>query len=178
MKYTDKYDEYFKEYSSKYFSKDFDWKWFKAQSVAESNLKQYAKSPVGACGLMQIMPATWKDIERQLGRASHFDMYDIRDNIEFGIYYDMYLWNNWKSKRPKEDRLKLMFASYNCGLKYPLDAQKLCYKNSIHNGCNIGDSPYCNLYYNIVEYAPDIKRWRSEETLIYVDRIFKFKETL
>ena len=38
--WTDEYDRHFKKYSKRYFGPLFDWHWFKAQSIAESNLKK------------------------------------------------------------------------------------------------------------------------------------------
>ena len=60
----DEYDEYFRKYSKRYFGPHFDWRWFKAQAIAESGLKHDAKSWVGAVGVMQIMPATFEEIRR------------------------------------------------------------------------------------------------------------------
>ena len=45
-KWTDKYDRHFKKYSKRYFGPHFEWRWFKSQGIAESNLKPDATSPV------------------------------------------------------------------------------------------------------------------------------------
>ena len=37
-KWTDEYDRHFRKYSKRYFGPLFDWHWFKAQAIAESNL--------------------------------------------------------------------------------------------------------------------------------------------
>jgi membrane-bound lytic murein transglycosylase MltF len=50
---------YFQKYGDKY---DVDWLLMAAQGYQESQLNQNAKSPVGAIGVMQIMPATGKDL--------------------------------------------------------------------------------------------------------------------
>jgi len=57
------YDEIFRKYSKQYFGVGFDWKVFKAQAMTESNLNPEAKSWVGAKGLMQLMPATYQEIQ-------------------------------------------------------------------------------------------------------------------
>lgn len=55
----------------------------------ESRFVAYAKSRVGAQGLMQIMPATAKWIARQLGldRRAHNQVGNPQTNIRFGTYY-------------------------------------------------------------------------------------------
>src|SRR5437763_346807 len=61
-KMTERYDPTFKKYSKRYFGPAFDWKYFKAQSYAESRLNANATSYVGARGLMQLMPSTYQEI--------------------------------------------------------------------------------------------------------------------
>jgi soluble lytic murein transglycosylase len=55
----------------------------------ESRFVDYARSRVGAQGLMQIMPATSRWIARQLGlgRKAQASMNDPAENIRFGTYY-------------------------------------------------------------------------------------------
>lgn len=50
------YDKLFQKWADTY---DVDWLAIKAQACAESRLDPLARSPVGALGLMQFMPATW-----------------------------------------------------------------------------------------------------------------------
>ena len=54
-----RYDDYFKKYSKRYFGAPFDWRFFKAQGMAESELNARARSFVGARGIMQLMPSTF-----------------------------------------------------------------------------------------------------------------------
>ncbi|WP_051669453.1 lytic transglycosylase domain-containing protein [Bryobacter aggregatus] len=67
----------------------------------ESNYNQYALSPKGAMGLMQLMPATAK----QLGVLNAFD---ARQNIEGGVKFLRYL-------KTKFDDDRLVLAAYNAG---------------------------------------------------------------
>lgn len=113
-RWTNKYDQYFRKYSKRYFGAHFDWQWFKAQAIAESHLKPDATSHVGAQGLMQIMPATFNDIQRS---NPHFESLDEpRWNIAAGIFYDRMLFRKWQNNIPEQERLMLTFASYNAGL--------------------------------------------------------------
>ena len=163
-KWTKKYDIYFNKYTKRYFGPGFEYKWFKSQSIAESALNADAESWVGAKGLMQIMPATYRDIKEHnefiIGKIEN-----PRWNIEAGIYYDKYLFNNWKAKRPFIDRLAFTFASYNAGMGNILKGQVEC------NETMQSDSD-CNLWINIISSAHKVKSWRHVETLGYVKRIF------
>jgi soluble lytic murein transglycosylase-like protein len=67
----------------------------------ESSYNQYAVSPVGAEGLMQLMPQT----ARMLGVNNSFD---AKENIEAGVKYLKSLQDQFK-----DDRLAL--AAYNAG---------------------------------------------------------------
>jgi len=61
-----KFDKYFSKYSKRFFGPTFDWHYFKAQAVAESRLNPKAESGVGAAGIMQIMPRTFKEISKKI----------------------------------------------------------------------------------------------------------------
>lgn len=129
-RWTTKYDTYFNKYSKRYFGPGFEFKWFKAQGMAESALKADAESWVGAKGIMQVMPATFAEIKQQ-NKYIIGDLSDPRWNIEAGIYYDHRLFNSWKAERPFEDRLAFMFASYNAGMGNVLKGQKICKEFSL-----------------------------------------------
>lgn len=117
------YDEYFKKYSKRYFGPGFDWRWFKAQAIAESRLNHNAKSHVGAIGVMQLMPATYAEIR---DKNPHFkDISTPRWNIAAGIYYNRYLFTHqvWDGM-PDEEKLLVAFAAYNAGLGGVLKAHR------------------------------------------------------
>ncbi len=120
-KWTDKYDRHFKKYSKRYFGPLFDWHWFKAQAIAESGLSHDARSHVGAQGLMQIMPATFDEINK---KNPHFSKLESpKWNIAAGIYYDRTLYRKFK-KTAAQDKLYMTFASYNAGYGRILNASK------------------------------------------------------
>lgn len=107
------YDDYFIKYTKRYFGPTFNWRWFKAQAIAESNLNPDTKSQAGALGLMQIMPQTYREIKKA---NPHFkSILDPEWNIAAGIYYDRILYRKWRDPLPDQDRLLLSFASYNAG---------------------------------------------------------------
>jgi len=154
--FTPEYDALFQKYSEKYFGPAFNWKWFKAQGIAESGLKPTAISPCGAIGLLQVMPATFKGIRRI--NPWLVSIGDPEQNIEAGIFYDKQMYRIWSWPRPELDRLALMFASYNAGGGNILKAQKLC-------------SSQPNLWSSIVAVAKRVPSWKSDETLGYVSKI-------
>ncbi|NNU35981.1 lytic transglycosylase domain-containing protein [Rhizobium sophorae] len=59
--------------------------WIRAVMRVESRGDVRAISPEGAIGLMQIMPATWRDLRARHGLGG--DPYDPRDNIMAGAAY-------------------------------------------------------------------------------------------
>lgn len=119
--WSDQYDDYFRTYSNLYFGPFFDWRWFKAQAIAESNLDPNIESEVGALGLMQIMPATYAEI-RELN--PHFkEIRSPRWNIAAGIYYNRHIFRKWTFPSETE-RLLHTFASYNAGYVRVLRAVK------------------------------------------------------
>jgi len=52
---------------------------------AESRFQIHATSPKGACGLMQLMPRTGREVARAIGLSYH--PYDPEFNIHAGTYY-------------------------------------------------------------------------------------------
>jgi len=157
-RFSNKYDVYFKKASKRYFSVGLDYRWFKAQAFAESNLNPTAVSPVGAKGIMQIMDPTYKEISNKTNIIGN--VFNARWNIMAGIYYDSYLYNQWRAPRPELDRLALMFASYNAGLGNILKAQKICTTD-------------CNYWHAIKLSGPYVHSWKEEETINYVHKILQ-----
>ncbi|POR01297.1 hypothetical protein AU468_08235 [Alkalispirochaeta sphaeroplastigenens] len=75
----------------------------------ESHFNPRARSPVGALGLSQIMPASGDDIARRMGWPQPFNLERVSTNLQMGAYY----LNLLKTMVP--DNLILQVASYNAG---------------------------------------------------------------
>lgn len=107
------YDFHYKKHAKHYFGILFDWRWFKAQGIAESGLIRNARSSKGALGIMQILPATFDEIFEEPVLLPGIT--EPRWNIAAGIAYDRYLYNRWAQQIPRSERLAFTFASYNAG---------------------------------------------------------------
>lgn len=97
----------FQKYSDQY---HIDWLLMTAQGYQESRLDQNKKSKVGAIGVMQIMPATGKELK--VG-----DINNVDNNINAGVKYIRYLIEQYYSKEQMTDLNKVLFAfaAYNAG---------------------------------------------------------------
>ena len=99
----------FKKYATKY---DFDWLLLVAQGYQESGLDQSIRSPVGAIGVMQVMPSTAKDRSVAIR-----DIHLTEPNIHAGVKYLRFLVNEFFDE-PAIDRVNrhlFAFAAYNAG---------------------------------------------------------------
>ena len=168
------YDSFFKMYTKTYFQVEYNndpnfQLQFKAQGIAESRLIKTAKSPVGAMGVMQIMPDTFEELLTKVRPISQ-DPFNPETSIQMGIFYNRSLYNQQTSPRPMRDRLLFTFASYNAGLGNILKAQKYANKYFSQNDNNLWD--------NIKIVAKHIKSWKSSETLEYIDRILLIRSQL
>jgi membrane-bound lytic murein transglycosylase MltF len=99
--------EFFKVYGERY---QFDYLMMAAQGFQESGLNQDAKSHVGAIGIMQIMPATGKE----LGVG---DIQQAEANVHGGIKYMRKLIDTYFSDADFDEtnRTLFAFAAYNAG---------------------------------------------------------------
>jgi membrane-bound lytic murein transglycosylase F len=156
---TDRYDDIFRKYSQRFFGPGFDWRIFKAQAMAESNLSENAKSWVGARGLMQLMPSTYREIKTKNPELGEINKPEW--NIAAGIYYDRQLWTQWAKQSGESDLHRFGLASYNAGRGTLLRAQDVARTKTLDH----------QVWPSIETVAPDVPRWRHEETLTYIKRI-------
>ncbi len=109
---TDKVERYaplFRKYAERY---EFDWRALVAQSYQESRLDHRQKSPAGAVGLMQLLPATAAD-----PKVGIPDIHDEEKNVHAGVKYLAFLRDRYFSDPaiPEEERLAFAWAAYNAG---------------------------------------------------------------
>jgi membrane-bound lytic murein transglycosylase MltF len=97
----------FEKYGEKY---HFDPLMLTAQGFQESRLNQNARSPVGAVGVMQVMPATGNELK--VG-----DIHQTEPNVHAGAKYMDRLMTKFFSDAAFDDanRTLFAFASYNAG---------------------------------------------------------------
>jgi membrane-bound lytic murein transglycosylase MltF len=144
----------FRKYGNQY---DLDFLLMAAQGYQESRLDQDAKSAVGAIGVMQVMPATGKELA--VG-----DIKDIEANIHAGVKYVRQLMDRQFAKEPM-DKLNMAlftFASYNAGPARIRDLRQRAAKR--------GFDP--NRWFNNVEVITSEVVGR--ETVQYVANIYKY----
>lgn len=162
-----KYDELVKKYS-----KNLGWDWVLVKSLIfqESMFEHTNSSWVGAQGLMQLMPATAKE----LGVT---DSHDPEQNIRAGTKYLKRMYGYWDKIPDSIQRIKFAMASYNCGYGHVKDAFKLAKKfnKDSLNWDNGVDYYVLNLskseFYNddVVEYGYA----RGSEPYQYIEEIFE-----
>jgi membrane-bound lytic murein transglycosylase MltF len=146
--------QYFQKYGDQY---DVDWLLMGAQGYQESQLNQNAKSPVGAIGVMQVMPATGKDM--QVG-----DITETEANIHAGIKYMRWMMDQYYANEPmtKLDKALFAFASYNAGPGRIASLRKVAAKRGLDP----------NVWFQNVEYVAAEKI--GQETVTYVSNIYKY----
>ena len=144
----------FEKYGARY---GFDPLMLAAQGFQESRLRQEARSPVGAIGVMQLMPATGRDL-------SVGDITRVEPNIHGGAKYMDHLISNYfpDAKFSEANRTLFAFASYNAG---PGNISKMR-KEAIRRGLDP------DKWFNNVEIVVSEKI--GLETTTYVRNIYKY----
>jgi membrane-bound lytic murein transglycosylase MltF len=146
----------FRKYSDRY---DFDFLLMAAQGYQESQLDQTKRSPVGAIGVMQVMPATARDKAVNIP-----DIDKLESNIHAGIKYNRWVDDNFFNEpgiKPL-DRALFAFAAYNAG---PAKISRLR-KEAAAQGLNP------DKWFNNVELV--VAKQIGRETVQYVSNIFKY----
>lgn len=132
---------------------DWDWRLLAAQVYQESRFDPRARSWAGAGGLLQLMPATAREVGVR-------DPFDPADNVRGGVNYLNWLQDLWSNEIDDPgERLKFILASYNTGRGHVMDAQRLAEKH--------GDRP---------DVWEDVAYWllRKSEASVYRDPVVRF----
>ena len=146
--------ELFRKYAGQY---NVDFLLMLAQGYQESRLDQQVKSPVGAIGVMQVMPATGKELA--VG-----DVKQLEPNIHAGVKYMRFMIDRYYKDEPMDALNKglFTFASYNAG---PARIRQLR-QEAGRRGLNP------NVWFNNVEIVASEKI--GAETVTYVANIYKY----
>ncbi len=112
------YDEIVKKNAKRH---SFDWRLIVAQMYQESQFDPAAVSYAGAEGLMQLMPATARDLGVE-------DVNDPTLNITAGVKYMSILRDQFEQGLPLEDKTWFTLASYNAGFTRVKKARLLAEK--------------------------------------------------
>jgi len=146
--------EFFKKYAGQY---DFDYLLLMAQGYQESGLNQNAKSHVGAIGVMQVMPATGRELK--VG-----DIHKTDPNIHAGTKY-IHLMRDRYFNDPAIDEINRMyfaFAAYNAGPGNVIKMRKLAKKQGLD----------ANIWFDNVELV--MLQHIGREPVQYVSNISKY----
>jgi len=146
--------EYFQKYGDKY---HVDWLLMAAQGYQESQLNQAARSPVGAIGVMQVMPATGEEL--RVG-----DITQTEPNVHAGVKYMRWMIDKYYGQEPMTqlDKALFAFASYNAGARRISQLRNLAAKRGLDP----------NVWFDNVEYLAAEKI--GAETVTYVSNIYKY----
>ena len=149
--------ELFKKYGAQY---KVDYLLMAAQGYQESTLDQNVKSPVGAIGVMQVMPPTGKELN--VG-----DISEIEPNIHAGVKYMRFMMDEYFKDEPMDDLNKglMTFAAYNCGPGRLRQLRRETEKRGLNP----------NVWFGNVERVASERIGR--ETVTYVSNIYKYDIT-
>jgi membrane-bound lytic murein transglycosylase MltF len=144
----------FQKYGAKY---QVDWLLMAAQAYQESQLDHSRKSPVGAIGIMQIMPATGKQM--QVG-----DITQLEPNIHAGVKYIRHLIDVYFNDPAIDDlnRTLFAFAAYNAGPSRVRALRREALQRKLNP----------NVWFDNVERVAAQRIGR--ETVQYVSNIYKY----
>jgi membrane-bound lytic murein transglycosylase MltF len=144
----------FKQYGGKY---EIDYLLMAAQGYQESTLDQNVKSPVGAIGVMQVMPPTGKELN--VG-----DIKQLEPNIHAGVKYMRFMMDQYFKDEPMDNLNKglMTFASYNAGPGRIRQLRRETEKQGLDP----------NVWFGNVERVASARIGR--ETVTYVSNIYKY----
>lgn len=162
-----KYDEIIKKNAA---IVGWDWRLLASLIYQESQFDPNAKSWAGAHGLMQIMPATAKELGVK-------DRSNPEEVIRGGVKYLKLLSERFDMVKDSIQRIKFAMASYNCGYGHVTDAQNLADKRGVDRNLwdNHVDNIILELSYrkNYNDPVVEFGYVRGTEPFNYVAQIFE-----
>ena len=130
-----------------------DWRLLASQAFQESRFDPRAESWAGARGMLQLMPATARDMGVR-------NSWDPEENVRGAVRYLGWLeerWDDWVED--EDERLKFILASYNAGTGHVEDARRMAEK--------YGDDP---------DVWEDVAFWMLQlsKRMYYTDPVARF----
>ena len=146
--------EIFQKYGERY---NLDYLLMAAQGYQESTLDQNVKSPVGAIGVMQVMPPTGKELN--VG-----DITQVENNIHAGVKYMRFMMDRYYKDDPMDplNKALMTFASYNAGPGRIRALRRETEKRGLNP----------NIWFGNVERV--VSERIGRETVTYVSNIYKY----
>jgi membrane-bound lytic murein transglycosylase MltF len=146
--------EFFRTYGKRY---GVDYLLMAAQGYQESGLDHAAKSHVGAIGVMQVMPATGKELK--VG-----DITQVEPNIHAGVKYFRFMMDQYYKDEPMDEVNKglMTLASYNAGPNRMRQLRNETAKRGLDP----------NIWFGNVERV--VSERIGRETVTYVSNIYKY----
>lgn len=146
----------FRIYGARY---DFDWLLLASFAFQESGFDHSVRSPVGAVGVMQVMPATAAD--RAIGIP---DIEDLENNIHAGTKYLSVLRGHYFSDEAMDPTERMLFtmAGYNAGPNRINRLRKVAAARGLDP----------NVWFNNVELV--VAAQVGRETIGYVGNIYRY----
>ncbi|MBF0441726.1 MAG: lytic transglycosylase domain-containing protein, partial [Oligoflexales bacterium] len=129
---------------------------------AESNFNPNANSPVGAAGLMQMMPYTFAKISTLMGdsKVQLEKMSDPATNLVYGSFYLKHLIRYYNGNQI------VALAAYNAGPSAVNEWLKIC------NGCNLDEFVETISYPETRRYVKKIMRYYDKYREMYLDESY------
>jgi soluble lytic murein transglycosylase-like protein len=166
--FADRYDRAIRRAVATWWPQGPHWHWWKAQLWQESRLRPDARSPVGAAGIAQFMPATWREVAVQLGiDPKRVPPTAAEPAIEAGAWYMARLarqWRGWSGSADAGETHRHAQAGYNAGSGNVRRAWRMC-----------GEPVRWEL---TAVCLPEVTGRHAAETVTYVGRIARWRAML
>lgn len=149
----------------------FDWKLLSAIAYVESKFDTTLVSPMGATGLMQIMPSTYNGILREMDMDTTLRSAEL--DVIVAVRY-LHKLDEMFSFINRKERLNYILGSYNCGAGHVFDAMRLARRDGIcrYNWASL--TPVLQSLSDEKVYTDSLCRngkFNACETLRYVEQV-------